>query len=131
DETLLAADEVRYDGHIVALVVGETIAACRTAAALVEVEYEPRVAILTIGEAIAQGSFHSEPRKMRRGDCSAALAAAPHRLEGSFGFGGQEHFYLETHAAWAEPGDDGDVQIFSSTQHPSEIQAIVSEVLHI
>jgi xanthine dehydrogenase molybdopterin binding subunit len=68
---------------------------------------------------------------MTRGDCAAALASAPHRLAGEFEFGGQEHFYLETHAAWAEPGDDGDIFISSSTQHPSEIQAIVSEVLHL
>ena len=26
----------------------------------------------------------------------------------SFRFGGQEHFYLESQAAWAEPGEDGD-----------------------
>ena len=26
---------------------------------------------------------------------------------GEFGFGGQEHFYLETHAAWAEGDDEG------------------------
>src|SRR5262245_54946993 len=45
--------------------------------------------------------------------------------------GGQEHFYLETHAAWAERGDDGDVFVCSSTQHPSEIQACVSHLLHI
>jgi xanthine dehydrogenase molybdopterin-binding subunit B len=59
------------------------------------------------------------------------LAAAPHRVAGEIAFGGQEQFYLETQAAWAEPGDDGDVFICSSTQHPSEIQAIVSEVLDV
>ncbi|MDI1320167.1 MAG: molybdopterin-dependent oxidoreductase, partial [bacterium] len=45
--------------------------------------------------------------------------------------GGQEHFYLETHAAWAEAGEDGSVLVNSSTQHPAEIQAIVAEVLHV
>jgi xanthine dehydrogenase large subunit len=131
DETLFAATEVLYHGHIVALVVGESIAACRAAAALVEMEYEPLPAVLTIPDAIAQNSFHNEPRVMKRGDCAAALATAPGRLSGEFTLGGQEHFYLETHAAWAECGDDGDVQICSSTQHPSEIQAIVAEVLHV
>ncbi len=129
DETLFAADEVRYHGHIVALVVGESVAACRAAAALVQVEYEPLPAVVSIREAITQGSFHNPPRVMTRGDCAAAMKAAPQRLAGEFEFGGQEHFYLETQAAWAEPGDDGDVFIASSTQHPSEIQAIVCEVL--
>ncbi len=131
DETLFAADEVLYHGHIVALVAGESVAACRAAAALVQVEYEPLPPIVSIADAIAQNSFHTEPRLMKRGDCAKALAEAPHRLAGEFEFGGQEHFYLETQAAWAECGDDGDVTICSSTQHPSEIQAIVSEVLRL
>ena len=37
DEPLFAADEVKFHGHIVALVVGESVAACRAAAALIEV----------------------------------------------------------------------------------------------
>ncbi len=131
DETLFAADEVLYHGHLVALVVGESIAACRAAAARVEVEYEPRPAILTIAEARARESFHNPLRTITRGDPSAALAAAPRRLAGEFAFGGQEHFYLETQAAWAEPGDEGDLLVQSSTQHPSEIQTILSEVLHL
>jgi xanthine dehydrogenase small subunit len=131
DETLFAADEVRYHGHIVALVVGETLAACRAAAALIEIEYEPLPPIVGIAEAIKQESFHNPPRVITRGDAAQALAAAPQRLAGEFSFGGQEHFYLETQAAWAEPGDEGDVRICSSTQHPSEIQAIVAEVLHL
>jgi xanthine dehydrogenase molybdopterin binding subunit/xanthine dehydrogenase small subunit len=131
DEPLFARDEVMYHGHIVALIVGESIAACRAAAALVEVEYEPLPPVLGIPSAIAANSFHNEPRVLKRGDVEGALRAAPRRLHGEFSFGGQEHFYLETHAAWAECGDDGDVMIHSSTQHPSEIQAIVSEVLHL
>ncbi len=131
DETLFAADEVCFHGHLVALVVGNTITACRAAAALVQVEYEPLPAVLTIAEAIARESFHNPLRVITRGDAAVALTAASRRLTGEFSFGGQEHFYLETHAAWAECGDDGDLIIHSSTQHPSEIQAIVAEVLHL
>ncbi len=129
DEPLLAVDEVSYHGQLVALVVGESQRACRAAAALVEVEYEPLPPVLTLAEAMAQGSYHTEPHVLARGDVAAALAAAPCRLDGSFEMGGQEHFYLETHAAWAEPGENGTVLVCSSTQHPSEIQAMVAEVL--
>jgi xanthine dehydrogenase molybdopterin binding subunit len=52
-------------------------------------------------------------------------------LSGDLTIGGQEHFYLEAHAAWAEIGDEGDVKVVSSTQHPSEVQAIVSHVLDL
>ena len=131
DEPMLAVDEVRYHGQIVAVVIGDSVRACRAAAALVEVDYVPLPAILGVPAAIAAGSFHSEPHVLARGDVTAALAAAPHRLEGEFEFGGQEHFYLETQAAWAEAGEDGSMLVHSSTQHPSEIQTIVAEVLHV
>ncbi|MDO8541341.1 MAG: xanthine dehydrogenase small subunit [Opitutaceae bacterium] len=131
DETLFARDEVCYHGHLVALVVGDSVAACRAAASLVQVEYEPLTALLTIEDAMAHDSYHNLPRVLQRGDSGPAIAAAPHRLAGELSIGGQEHFYLETHAAWAEPGDDGDVFVCSSTQHPSEIQAIVAGVLHL
>jgi xanthine dehydrogenase molybdopterin binding subunit/xanthine dehydrogenase small subunit len=131
DEPLFADTEVRYHGQIVALVVGQSITACRAAAALVEIEYQPLPPILGIAEAEAAGSWHTEPHTLKRGDCTRALTFAPHRLEGEFVSGGQEHFYLETHAAWAEPGEAGTIFVSSSTQHPSEIQTILSEVLAV
>ena len=131
DEPLFAVDEVCYQGHIVAIVVGESLAVCRAAAALVEVDYEPLPAVVTIAQAVEQKAFFSEPRLMTRGDTAAALAKAPHTLTGEFSFGAQEHFYLETQAAWAECGDAGDVFVSSSTQHPTEIQTIIAEVLHL
>jgi xanthine dehydrogenase molybdopterin binding subunit/xanthine dehydrogenase small subunit len=131
DEVLLADKEVSYHGHILAIVVAETLAACRQAAALVEVEYEPLPAVLTVNDAIAADSFHTEPNYMRRGDVAAVLAQSPLIVEDIFEFGGQEHFYLETHAAWAEVDGEGNVFVSSSTQHPSEIQTIVAEVLHL
>ncbi len=131
DEPLLAKDEVLFHGQMVAWVVGDSLAACRAAAALVEVDYEPLPAVIGLPAAIAAGSYHTEPHTLKRGDAATALATAPARLEGEFEFGGQEHFYLETHAAWAEAGEDGTVLVNSSTQHPSEIQAIVAEGLHL
>ncbi|MDI1336518.1 MAG: xanthine dehydrogenase molybdopterin binding subunit [Lacunisphaera sp.] len=131
DEPLLAQDEILFHGQMVAWVVGDSLAACRAAAALVEVDYAPLPAVIGLPAAIAQDSYHTEPHALARGDVVAALAAAPAKLEGEFEFGGQEHFYLETHAAWAEAGEDGSVLVNSSTQHPAEIQAIVAEVLHV
>ena len=131
DEPMLATDEIRYHGQVVAVVIGDSVRACRAAAALVEVDYVPLPALVGVPAAIAAGSFHSEPHVLARGDVTAALAAAPHRIEGEFEFGGQEHFYLETQAAWAEAGEDGTMLVHSSTQHPSEIQTIVAEVLHV
>ncbi len=133
DEPLLANGEVHYHGQLIAVVVGETLEACKAAAKAVEVTYAPAPApaILTIAQAIEASSYHTEPHVIRRGDHAAALRASPHTLAGEIQIGGQEHFYLEAQAAWAECGDDDDVFVYSSTQHPSEIQAVVSHVLHV
>jgi xanthine dehydrogenase molybdopterin binding subunit/xanthine dehydrogenase small subunit len=131
DEILLADKEVLFHGHMVALVVGETQEACRAAAEKVVVEYKPLPHLLTLRQALAEKSFHNEPNFIRRGHCDNALASAPSTLEGEFELGGQEHFYLETQAAWAERGEDGSMFVVSSTQHPSEVQAVVAHVLHL
>jgi len=62
---------------------------------------------------------------------TAGAAVLPLILEGEFELGGQEHFYLETQAAWAEPGEDRSMFVASSTQHPSEVQQVVAHVLHL
>jgi xanthine dehydrogenase molybdopterin binding subunit/xanthine dehydrogenase small subunit len=129
DEELFAEKDIRYHGQVVAIVVGESQRACRAAAAKVIVEYEALPPLIGIKEALAKESFHTSPHTLARGDSAAALAKAPLRLEGEFSFGGQEHFYLETQAAWAEAGEGGSVFVSSSTQHPTEIQAIVADVL--
>ena len=131
DEILLGDRDVFFHGQLIAIVVGETLEACREAARLVVVEYEEMPPILTVREAMAADSFHTDPNYMRRGDVGAALGASPHTFSGEFEMGGQEHFYLETHAAWTEVDAEGNVFVSSSTQHPSEIQTIVSDVLHV
>ncbi|CAN5814952.1 hypothetical protein BH09VER1_BH09VER1_33580 [soil metagenome] len=129
DEPALAEDAVLFHGQVVAVVVGTDRVSCRKAAQAVKVEYERLDPIIGIESAIASHSYHTEPHRLSRGDVPSALAAAPFRLTDVFEFGGQEHFYLETHAAWAEATDDGGVFVSSSTQHPTEIQTIVAEVL--
>ncbi|HOX59146.1 MAG TPA: xanthine dehydrogenase molybdopterin binding subunit [Candidatus Paceibacterota bacterium] len=131
DEVLLADKVALFHGQIVALVVGETQEACRAAAEKVVVKYHPLPPILTLEQALAARSFHNAPNYIRRGKVGAALADAPRTLTGVFKLQGQEHFYLETQAAWAKPGEDGSVSVVSSTQHPSEIQALLSHLLSV
>ncbi|HWD20635.1 MAG TPA: xanthine dehydrogenase molybdopterin binding subunit [Verrucomicrobiae bacterium] len=131
DEILLAEKEAAFHGHLIALVAGESQEACRAAAEKIMVEYEPLAPILTLRDALAAQSFHNEPNFIRRGQIDAALAEAPNILEGEFELGGQEHFYLEMQAAWAEPGEDGTMFVSSSTQHPTEVQNLVAHALHL
>ncbi|MGW9182303.1 xanthine dehydrogenase molybdopterin binding subunit [Agromyces sp. NPDC055661] len=128
DEPLFPS-EAMYHGHALAWVLAEDADAARAGADAVRVEYEPLPSLVTIQDAIDADSFQGIPRTIRRGDPEDALATAPHVFEGVSVVGGQEHFYLETHAALARIDSEGQVFIESSTQHPSETQEIVAHVL--
>src|SRR5690606_24464465 len=56
---------------------------------------------------------------------------APRRIKGRMRCGGQDHFYLEGQIALAIPGEDMDVTVHSSTQHPSEVQHMVAHALGV
>jgi len=129
DEPLLPVELVEYEGQPVVAIAAATLDQARAATRLVKIEYEPLPAILTVEEAIAKAQYVSPPQLMVRGDVEAALKASPHRLKGEFHCGGQDHFYLEGQIALAIPGDSGDFQVFSSTQHPTEVQHGVAHLL--
>ena len=128
DEPLFPS-EVMFWGHAVCWVLGETLEAARLGAAAVEVDYQPLPSILTISEAIGADSFQGGRPELIRGDAETALAESEHVFSGEFEFSGQEHFYLETHCSLARVDEGGSVFVQSSTQHPSETQEIVAEVL--
>ncbi|WP_017592307.1 xanthine dehydrogenase molybdopterin binding subunit [Nocardiopsis potens] len=130
DEPLFP-DEVMFHGHAVAWVLGETLEAARLGAAAVEVEIDELPSLVTVEEAIAAESFHGARPVMETGDTEAGFADSAHVFTGEFRFSGQEHFYLETHAALAQVDENGQVFVQSSTQHPSETQEIVAHVLGV
>ena len=79
----------------------------------------------------AAKSFLVRGGGLRAATSMRRLAAAPHRLSGVFTSGGQEQFYLESQAAIAYPGEQGQMVVHSSTQNPTEIQAVVAEMLGV
>jgi len=129
DEPVFALDEVNYIGQVIGLVVAETVMAARRAARKVVADIEPLPAILTLAEALQAGSQVAPPVTVVRGDAEAALARAPHTLEGRFEVGGQEHFYLEGQIAYALPLEQKQWWVYSSTQHPGEVQHWVAHAL--
>ena len=132
DEPLLATGDVHYMGQPVFMVVADTHLNARKAARLGRVEIDPHTPILSIDSAMeADSRFEDGPRVWTKGDVGQALQDAPRRLRGRIEMGGQEHFYLEGHAALALPQEGGDMVVHSSTQHPTEIQHKVAEALGV
>ncbi|CCW16442.1 Xanthine dehydrogenase, molybdenum binding subunit [Sphingobium indicum BiD32] len=130
DDRLLADGEVICVGQAIFLVAATSQRAARKAARLGKIDYETLPACLTIEAAQAANSVIEPTQRMARGDAGAALAIAPHRLTGGFDMGGQDHFYLEGQVAVATPGEDGQIHVLSSTQHPSEVQHLIAHMLH-
>ncbi|WP_254174690.1 xanthine dehydrogenase molybdopterin binding subunit [Planktothrix pseudagardhii] len=131
DEVLLPHDEVNYWGQPVVWVVAETEIAAQKAAEMIKIDYEVLTPILTIQDAILNNSVHGDTNIMRRGNLTTALQKSDFILTGNIEIQGQDHFYLETQVAWVIPNLEDGYQVYSSTQHPSETQAIISEVLGI
>ena len=129
DDRLFADGLVEYVGHSLFAVAATSVEAARRAARLAEVVYEPLPAAITIDEARAAGLLIEEDQVMARGDVASALAAAPHRVQGRLEIGGQDHFYLEGQVSLATPLEDGRLHVASSTQHPSEMQHLIAQLL--
>ena len=131
NEPLFADALVEYAGQPVAAIAATSLDLARAAAKKAVLDIETLPPILTIDAALEAQSLLYPPSIVARGDVEAAMKAAPRRLANSFRVGGQEHFYLEGQVALAIPGEDGDLTVHSSTQHPTEVQHIVARVLDL
>ncbi|MFP5398186.1 MAG: xanthine dehydrogenase molybdopterin binding subunit [Gammaproteobacteria bacterium] len=131
DDPILAAHELVYVGQPVFAVIATDRELARRAAARAKdvIAFEPLPAVLSAREAHAAKQYVVPPMHLARGDAHAAIAAAPHRLDGSFSLGGQEQFYLEGQISYALPQEDRTLLLHCSTQHPSEMQHVVAHAL--
>ena len=132
DEPLLAETKVEFHGQPIFAVIATTRDAARRAARLAKIDYRDLPHWSDIDGALENGGpLVYDPMTLHRGEPETEMERAPRRLNGRMRIGGQEHFYLESHIAMAIPGEDDEVTVWSSTQHPSEIQHIVGHVLNI
>ena len=129
DDPIFAHETVEFVGQPVFAVAASDVRLARRAARLAKYDIEPLPPILTIDEAMAAESYVLPPVHVTRGDAAAALARAPHRLRGAVRAGGQDHFYLEGQIAVAVPREHGGVHVYTSTQHPGEVQHMVAHAL--
>lgn len=132
DDPIFATETVEFWGQPLFAVVAQTRDMARRAARLAKVRYRKLPHALDIESARAAGyPYVTAPLRLQRGDADTALAGAPRRLAGRMVVGGQDHFYLEGQIALAVPGEDAEVTVHVSTQHPSEVQHMVSHALGV
>ncbi|MFT4286944.1 molybdopterin-dependent oxidoreductase [Nocardioides sp.] len=150
DDTRMFDTVVRFRGQRVAAVVAESVAAAERAAALVRVEYDELAAVfdpeaarrpgapLLHGDKDATVSRIAEPGRNvvaathgEVGDVAAGLAAATHRVGGSWQTSRVTHASLETHGAraWLDP--DGTLVVRASTQVPFLVRDELARLLSL
>ncbi len=129
DHPLFAERRVQHVGQPIFAVAATSAEHARRAALGAVIEYEDLEAILDVDAALQKQSFVLPTTELSRGDAKTAINNAPHRLRGRFRIGGQDHFYLEGHVAFAVPKEGGDMLVYSSTQHPGEVQLVVAHAL--
>jgi len=130
DDPILAEQKVEYVGQPIFIVVADTHDNARRAARKADIQYEELPAILTPEAAREAESYVVPPMRLTRGDAQAAFERSPNILKGKLHVGGQEQFYLEGQISYAIPKEGNGMHVYCSTQHPTEMQHVVSHALH-
>ncbi len=128
-EPMLANGKVFFCGQPIFIVVARSHLAARRASRRAGISYRELPPVLTIEDALTAGDRLEDARVYGTGNPEAAIAGAPRKISGSIAIGGQEHFYLEGQAAMAVPQEDGSMLVYSSTQHPTEVQHKVADTI--
>ena len=131
DQPVIAAQQTNFVGEVVAVLGAQTKESLAQGLAAVVAQWEKLPDIRSIDEAVAQESFIGHLRTISRGDAQAALASSPRKMKGVLKIEGADHFYLESQAAVVYPREDGQLEVHSSTQHPTETQHVVAKACGI
>jgi len=129
DQPVLADEEVNFVGEPIVVLAAETPKALRDGLQAVQVEFTVLAPILSIEKAKEEKSFIGVERKIERGAVDEILRYAPNKIEGHIVIRGADHFYLESQVAVVYPKEDNQLEVHSSSQHPTEVQHVVAHAL--
>jgi CO/xanthine dehydrogenase Mo-binding subunit len=131
------ADVSLWEGDQVAFVVAESETAAALACSLIRIEWEPRPLITDVHEAM-RGELILHPQqdsnilkhyRIRKGDMTAAWAAADVIVEGDYRLPYQEHAYLQPEAGVGYIDDEGRVTVEFAGQWTHEDRHEVAHAL--
>jgi len=130
-DPILVQEDVAFFGQPVFAVLADSVREARQACLQAEMQFSESEACLTTDQSHQQNGFVRPKHTMQRGDHQNALNNADIQVSGELHVAGQEHFYLEGQVAMAVYGEDDNITVYSSTQHPSEVQKLIAEVLDV
>ena len=130
-DPVLVESECEYIGQPIFAVAAETHEQAKAAVALAQIQYKELQPTLTVDKAMQDKFFVRPTHQHKRGDADKALKEAAQTISGKLYVKGQEHFYLEGQISTVVPTEDGGMNVFTSSQHPTEVQKLVAEVLNL
>lgn len=130
-DPLLADKEIKFFGQPVFAVLATSMTLARKAALKGHIQVATHTPVLTVESAHEQQSFVRPTHRFGQGNANAQMQLAPNTVSGTLSIGGQEHMYLEGQVSLAIPDEEARMKIFTSSQHPSEVQKLVAEVLNV
>ncbi|MFO7746892.1 MAG: xanthine dehydrogenase family protein molybdopterin-binding subunit [Orrella sp.] len=146
---VMAREKVLFDGHPVAAVAAISPSVASEAVKLIKVEYEVLPHVINVDEAMKEDApllfddmitrgMNPAPTKpsnvarraeFKAGDLDAGFAMADEVVEMSFSTEPVHQGYIETHAALARFGADGQCELWSSSQGHFMVRAYTAKLL--
>ncbi len=132
DQPLLAENQVQYAGEVILVIAAKDLKIIQEAKHKIKIEYKKLNSILSIDEAKTKQSFIGFKRKIERGNVDEVFSSKNYfQIKDKIKIKGADHFYLESQAVIAYPKEDGQLEVHSSTQHPTEVQHVIAHGLGI
>jgi len=128
DEPLMAENIVDFIGMPIALVLADSESIARKACKLIDCKIEAFEEITDPRIAYEKGALIIPSKKFILGDTESTWSSCSHIFEGKADINGQEHLYIETQGAYAQPVEGGKIKVYSSTQGPTAVQRAVAKV---
>src|SRR5262249_9943520 len=148
---IMAREKALYEGHPVAAVAATSEAVAKQALALIKVDYKVLPHVIDVAEAMKPDAplLHdhlltegadppaSKPSNVAKrvvfgkGDTKAGFAQAEVVIERDYSTQAVHQGYIEPHAALAQASEDGQVQVWSTTQGHFQVRGFCSRLLNL
>ncbi|HZQ00023.1 MAG TPA: xanthine dehydrogenase family protein molybdopterin-binding subunit [Reyranella sp.] len=148
---IMAREKALYEGHPVAAVAAVSEAVARQALALIKVDYKVLPHVIDVLDAMkpnapvlhdgmmteganppaTKASNIAKRIEFKKGDAAAGFAQADVVIERDFSTQAVHQGYIEPHAALASASEDGQVQVWSTTQGHFQVRGFCARLLNI
>jgi CO/xanthine dehydrogenase Mo-binding subunit len=148
---IIAREKALYEGHPVAAVAAVSEAVAKQALALIKVDYKVLPHVIDVADAMkpdapvlhdhllteganppaTKPSNIAKRIEFKKGDTAAGFAQAEVTIERDYTTQAVHQGYIEPHATLASAAEDGQVQLWSTTQGHFQVRGFCSRLLNI